>query len=92
MGQDIKVMAKKIADQFKVTVVYSNSKGEFFTNPNLANLSDDKDKITKYDFSKSEVPATPAPAQPTDANNDAATTAPVTAPAPTTGNDGTGKK
>jgi len=49
---DLREKAKKIADAHTVSVVYANSKGEFFTVYNYALLSVDnqKDKLKTFDF------------------------------------------
>jgi hypothetical protein len=47
-----KEIAKKLAEKYKVDVLYGNSKGEFFTQKSLALNSEggNKDKVTTYKF------------------------------------------
>jgi hypothetical protein len=42
--------AKKISQDTKCDVIYGNSKNEFFTSLNLAQLSDKKENIKTFDF------------------------------------------
>lgn len=48
--------ANKIASDNGVNIVYLNSKEEWFTNENLALLSDKKDNIKTFDFTKKDSP------------------------------------
>lgn len=52
ISEEIKNKGQKFAEQMKVSVLYVNEKGEFFSSENLAQLSvkGDKKKYEKLDF------------------------------------------
>lgn len=59
--------AKKIAKDLKSNKIYANSKGEFFTDANRAALSDKKENIKEFDFTK-EVSVAAVSAEAEDSN------------------------